>query len=394
MNPPARSRERLITVPFVIAFVANLLQGLALHGYLHLPGFLADLGAAEATIGFVFGVMSGAAIFIRPFAGRVMDVWGRRPVILAGGVAHLAACALYLTVVDVGPWLVAVRVLQGFAEGAIFSSLFTYAADIVPASRRTEGMGLFGVSGMLPISLGGLLGDVVLAHAGYRELFMVSVAIATVALLASLPLTEPEKPRGAPRGEGFFAALRQRDLMPIWFVGSAFATALAAGFVFLKRFVEEEQIGSVGLFFSTYAAAAILLRVFFGWVPDRLGPKRVFFPSMLGIGFAMGMVSIAHSDLDIAIAGVLAGIGHGYAFPILSAMVVDRANPSDRGSAVSLFTAVFDAGIFAGGPVLGWVAEAAGFRTMYLSAAALPLFGAVVFWLWDRRVEPRAAADG
>lgn len=389
---PARPKDRLITVPFVLAFVVNLLQGLALHGYLHLPGFLADLGAAEATIGFVFGIMSGAAIFIRPFAGRIMDAWGRRPVFLAGGVAHLAACALYLTVHDVGPWLVAVRVLQGFAEGAIFSALFTYAADIVPASRRTEGMGLFGVSGMLPISLGGLMGDAVLARAGYRELFLVSVAIATVALLASLPLAEPERPRGGPRGEGFFAALRQRDLVSIWFVGSAFATALAAAFVFLKRFVEEEQIGSVGLFFSTYAAAAILLRVFFGWLPDRVGPKRVFFPSMLGIAFAMAAMGLARSDLHIAIAGVLAGIGHGYAFPILSAMVVDRANPADRGSAVSLFTAIFDAGIFAGGPALGVIAESAGFRAMYFVAAALPLAGAVVFWLWDARVEPSASA--
>jgi MFS family permease len=383
------SDARLLTAPFLLAGLANLLHGLALHSYLHLPGYLEDLGAGPTLIGVVFGTMSGAAILIRPFAGRVMDGAGRRIVIVAAGVMHVTACALYLTVDAVGPWIFVVRSLQGFASGAMFSSLFTFAADIVPASRRTEGMGLFGVSGMLPISLGGLLGDFVLARGTYRDLFLVSVGVTTLALLVSLPLKEPERPRGGAASRGFFDALGQRDLVPIWFVGSSFATALAAAFTFLKNFVRDEEIGTVGMFFSFYAAAAIGLRVFFGWLPDRVGPKRVFYPSMACIGAAMAALAFARDDTGIAAAGVLAGIGHGFAFPILSALVVNRANPGDRGSAVSLFTAVFDAGILLGGPLLGTVAgPEESWRRMYLVAAAVPLAGAVIFHFWDRAVPP------
>src|SRR5690606_1425437 len=132
------------------------------------------------------------------------------------------------------------------AQGALFSSLFTFAADIVPASRRTEGLGLFGVFGMLPFSLGGLLGDFVLARGTYHDLFLVSAVIALVALLASIPLREPERPRvAAGPGAGFFGALRQRDLLPIWVVGSLVGVAAAGVYTFVKMLVEAEHVGTV-----------------------------------------------------------------------------------------------------------------------------------------------------
>ena len=248
-------------------------------------------------------------------------------------------------------------------------------------------MGLFGISGMLPISLGGLLGDVVLASADYRSLFLVTVALALVALLVSLPLKEPERLRTT-IGGGFVSALRQSDLLPLWFVGSAFAGALAGVFAFLKRYVELEGVGTVGLFFSTYAGAAILLRLTFGWVPDRYGPKRVLFPSLFGIAAAMGTLAVAPDDLWVGIAGVLAGLGHGFAFPILSALVVDRANPADRGSAVSLF----QTSRWSRGPILGRIAEVTDYRHMYAVAAVIPVVGGAVFAVWDRaRPDPGAA---
>lgn len=380
-------RERFITVPFALAALANLLHGLALHAYLHLPGYLETLHADEIVIGVIVGTMSGAAIVIRPLAGRVMDASGRRVVIIAGGVVHLLACSLYLSVESVGAWLVVVRTIHGFAVGALFSSLFTFAADIVPASRRTEGIGLFGVSGMLPISLGGLLGDFVLARGTYRDLFAVTAVIALLALLGSLPLKEPERPRGA-AGLGFFGALKQRDLVPIWVLGSMFAMGLAGAYTFVKTFVEETNAGSVGLFFSTYAAAAIVLRVGFGWVPERVGVKRALYPSVVSISVALAILTFANSAVAIGIAGAFAGLGHGFAFPILSALVVGRAHPSDRGSAVALFTAIFDAGIFFGGPLLGVVARLTDLRTMFAVATVLPLAGAVAFRIWDREPAP------
>jgi len=376
--------ERFLTWPFVLVFCANFLQGLAIHPYLHLPGYLTRLGATESMVGLIFGTMSGAAICIRPLAGRVMDGSGRRVVIVAGGLLHIGACLLYTTVDSIGAWLFVVRSLQGLAIGALFSSLFTYAADIVPASRRTQGIALFGVSGMLPMSIGGVLGDWVLREWDYNELFLITGGLAAAALVVSLPL--PESKREHTSGRGFFAAARQRDLMPIWFVGSAFATALAGLFAFLKTYTADYlEFGTVGIFFSWYTGAAILLRVGLGWLPDRVGPMRVFYPSMVCLGLALATLSQAQSVVWLAVAGTLAGIGHGFAFPILSTVAVNRAHAADRGSAMALFTAIFDAGILVGSPTLGWLIEVTDYRTMYMVAASLPVLGTLIFHFWDKR---------
>ena len=313
-----------------------------------------------------------------------MDAEGRRVVILAGGMLNVLVCALYLTVTGLGPWLYAVRIGHGIAEAMLFAALFTHAADLVPPSRRTEGIAIFGVSGLLPISLGGLLGDVILARAGYTQLFQVAAGFAALSLLFSLPLRD-HSPAGADLpARGFLAAVAERDLLPLWFLGSVFAVALTATFTFLKTYVMETGIGSVGLFFTAYSVAGVLLRLFFGWVPQRIGPKRALFPAlgMLAAGYLL--LAFAPGTQALLAAGTLCGLGHGFTFPILLGLVVTRARAAERGAAMSLFTALFDGGVLIGGPALGAMIRFAGYPAMFASAAALVATGAVVFAIWDR----------
>ena len=379
------AREPLLTRPFVLCSVANFAQGLAFNLFLHFPGFLKELGADEVQIGLIAALTAVASIAVRPPLGRSMDLRGRRGVILLGNALNVLVCALYLTVTAIDLWIYAVRILHGLAEAMLFASLFTYAADCVPASRRTEGLALFGVSGMLPISLGGLLGDAVLARSGYAELFVAALIFAVLALLLSLPLRD--RPLGGERGEpprGVAAAAVQRDLLPLWWIGTVFALALAAVFIFVKTFVMETGVGSVGFFFTAYAAAAILLRVFLGWLPDRIGPKRVLFPALASLAAGFFTLAWAQDPVDVAAAGVLCGLGHGFVFPILFGMVVGRAREVERGAAMSIFTALFDVGVLIGGPVLGLVIRLAGYPAMYVTAALIVCGGAVGFAVWDR----------
>ena len=378
---------RLLTRPFQLCFWANMLQGLAFNLFLHFPGYLHDLGADDVQIGFVSSLTAIAAVAIRPPVGRSMDRRGRRPVILLGGVLNVLVTALYLTVTAIGPWLYAVRVLHGLAEAMLFSALFTYAADHVPARTRTQGLALFGVSGMLPIALGGLLGDALLNVGDYSWLFLASVGFAAASLLLSLPLPEAPRPVPAdPEAVGLRNALVQRDLVPLWLIGTVFSVALTAFFVFTRRFVDETGIGSVGLFFSTYTGAALFLRIFLGWVPDQVGPKRVLLPALVTLCIGFLWMARADTATDLAVAGVLCGIGHGYTFPILFGLVVTRAPEANRGMTMAVYTALFDIGVLVGGPTLGWIIESAGFSIMYGATALFMAVGIAVFFAWDARV--------
>jgi predicted MFS family arabinose efflux permease len=315
-----------------------------------------------------------------------MDRRGRRGVILTGGVLNTIVCSLYLTLHAMGPWVYVLRMLHGLAEAMLFTSLFTVAADLVPAGRRTEGIALFGVSGMLPVALGGLLGDALLARSGFAALFEVAAGFAAASLLLSLPLREP--PRAGPGGEparGFFSALSQPDLLPLWWMGTLFAVALAASFAFVRRMVDDTGIGSVGGFFGAYAASAIVLRLFFGWLPERVGPKRLLYPALATLAAGFLALAGAGSARDVMLAGALCGAGHGYVFPILFGLVVSRARDADRGSATAVFTALFDIGVVVGGPLFGGIARSRGFPGVYAAAAGVVVLGAAGFSLWDRR---------
>jgi MFS family permease len=387
------SREPLWSRAFALAWVANFMHTTGFHAYLHWPGWLERRGAGEVLIGILVAVMSVAAIAARPLIGRMMDTRGRRLVMIVGGLLHVITPALYLAIDTlpgiVWPAIAGVRVVHGFAQAAVFSVFFTYAADIVPASRRAEGIALYGISGMIPMALGGLLGDLVIVDGDYRVLFTITGVCALAGTLLSLPL--PETRRGGP-SRSFFAAASARELRPLWFVGTSFAMGLAAYFVFLKTYLlAAPELGTMGLFFSVYTVSAVLLRVFFGWVPERVGLIRVLIPSLLLGGAGLAVLALASSQLHLVASAIACGVGHSFAFPIISALVVMRAQPDERGSAIALFTALFDLGVLLGGPSFGLSAKYAGYPATFALAAGIVTTAALVFAVWDRRVRASLA---
>lgn len=380
------TRERLLTRPFALAFVAHFLHALSYNLFLHLPGLLRRFGADEDGIGVVMGMAGATALLARPALGRAIDERGRRPVAIAGGALGVVACSAYLLVDSVGPTLFAIRLTHGLSEAMLFASLFALAADVVPASRRIEGLGLFGVSGLLPIALGGLVGDRVLASFDYRALFTLAVGCSAVATALSLGLPETRGAAGEP-SRGLGAALRQRDLIPLWIAGLGFAIALAAPFTFAKTLVLERPVlGEVGPFFGAYTVGAVGVRLVGGRVPERFGPKRALFPAMAMMTIGLVVVAAAGSPRALWVAGVLLGAGHGWVFPILTGLVVSRARDRERGAALSIYTGLFDAGLLLGAPCFGWLARHADHGRMFATAALVTVAAAIAFWVHDGRV--------
>jgi len=380
------SGDRLFTRPFVLVSLANFSDGMSFALFLHFSGYLADLGASDTQIGLIYGATAVASIAMRPLVGTVMDRYGRRPVILFGNVVNIAFILLYLTVTALGPWVYVVRIGHGIAAALLFSALFTYGTDVVPASRRTEGIALFGVSGLLPIAVAGVVGDVILHYAGFRELFLAAAFFAGLTLLFSLPLEE-RKPEttDANRPRGFWSIVRQRTLLPIWWMIGSFSFVLTAYFVFIRRYVDDTGFGSVGLFFAMYSGVAIAERILLGWLPDRVGQKRVLFPSLGALVAGYLVLSVTTSWVGVAVAGALCGAGHGFTFPILTTMLVNRAPEGDRGSAMSFFTSLLDVGTLIGGPVLGALIDGPGWRSMYLFSAGFLAIATAIYAWWDAR---------
>jgi MFS family permease len=384
-KPASNAKEKLLTKPFMLCFAACFAQALGFHMYLHFPGYLTELGADAFTVGLIAGLASVAAIASRPAMGRMMDVRGRRIVILTGGLLNILALSLHLTIEVMGPWVYVVRMFHGITQAILFSAFFTYAADIIPESRRTEGIGLFGISGMLPIGLGPTAGDWILHRGGYHDLFAVSVVLGVVSFLISLPIHDRRVAVvGGPAPRSFFETIRDPALLPLWFIGATFSIATSGTFIFMKTFVLETQLGTIGDFFFTYSMTAMMLRLFFGAVPDRFGPKRVFIPALGVLAIGLGVVTLATDATGLMRAGILCGVGHGFGVPILNGLVITRARDSEIGAAVAMSTALFDIGFLVGGPLFGAIIEIRGYPTMFVSSALILLAGIGIYWAWDR----------
>jgi MFS family permease len=174
LHPP------LLTRAFVLAAMANAIVSLSGSLFVHLPGFLQQIGAGEGEVGRIMAMQAIGAILVWPLVGTVMDTRGRRVVILGGVALFVVAIGLYLSVSTLGPRIYAVRLIDGAAGTMWYTALFTYAADLVPERRRAEGLAIFGVSGLIPLGLGAFSGDVILAHAGFREMFIGALALAVL----------------------------------------------------------------------------------------------------------------------------------------------------------------------------------------------------------------------
>ncbi len=376
--------DRLVTRPFAFAFASNLLMGLTFALFIHYAGFLTNLGATEVRVGLIVGVGSVGSLVVRPFVGQLMDKVGRLPLIHTGNVVNVVSLVAFTSVTKISWWLYVLTIVHGFAEAILFTAIVTYVADVVPVARRTEGIALFGVSGQLPLALGGLLGDFVLRRHPYETLFWIAAGIGAAALIAGLPLPESKGAHTRP-GRGFFRAVLQRDLSPIWLITAAFSVALISIFTFLKTFIASTGYGSVGLFFAMYSSMAILVRLAGKGLPQRRGEVNVLVGSLMVMSAGMVLLGHASTAVAIGVAGATAGFGHGFSFPIMNSLVVARSEVEDRGSALSGFLSFFPLASLVGAPLLGLVISQFGYTTMYTGVGGLLLATVVGYRLWETR---------
>ena len=363
--------------------------------YILFPLFVRSLGGSEVVIGAYAGITGAAAVAARLPVGRLLDTQGRRRVLLGAGVLHVAAWLGFLSFGALGIRSALLVVVYGLASGSLFAAYFTYASDIVPVSRRSEGFAMFGIWGMLPNGIGPWLGEWLIHAAGFRVYFVVAAGFALLSLCLSALLPETAGCAAAPPTPDAVTRERfpSRELLFLLATTFMFGTAVESLFVFLAPFAYSHGRGSVGTFFMTYACTAVAVRVLSGRLADRIGLRRVLLPALLV--YACGVLLVPRGgERAWILIGVLCGAGHGYAFPILNAMAVDLVASTHRGRAVSWLTAMFDLGNTLANPLLGAVAQWAGYSAMFTtSGCGLLLAVAAAWWRgrFKRRCELRPA---
>lgn len=370
-------------------FTAALLQELSFALLIHLPGYLSQLGATEGLIGVLYASSAVVSLLFRPWLGRILDLTHRRTVLLSSAVINVAVIIALTSTTEWGPLLWVLFLIQRTIQIALFTTMLTYGADSIPIERRTQGLALFGLSGLIPIAVGGYTGDVLIASLGFDGLFYGAASMSVLSWLVVWTL--PVLPvRGHQPRRSFWAAFAQTNLLPLWFATLLFSVGLESLFTFTRTFVDARQVGTAGLFFATYGITAAVTRIAGGQMYDRVPHRPMLVGGIVAYGLGLVFMGIAQTVPILVLAAATTGTAHGAVFPLLSSEVVNRARVSERGSAMATFTSIFDIALLAGAPAVGFVIEGFDYLGAFVGLGVVLLVCAVVYRQWDRRIDHSA----
>ncbi|SMO35581.1 MFS transporter [Melghirimyces algeriensis] len=382
-------KERLWTRDFILLGIVNLLMFGSFFFLLPtLPLYVTEeLGGNENQVGLIAGSFAIAAIVVRPWSGMLLDQLGRRTFMLVSlGLFALVTAGYYVTVTFI--LLLVLRLIHGAVFGMASTASGTVAADLVPASRRGEGLGYNGTFITLAMVVGPTIG-LKLADFGYSALFAGSLSAALLCLVLASLIRYPGKARSGKPYIRFslnqWTHLIDKGSIPFAMsvVGAAVIFGGISAFISLYA-VELGHPELAGGYFFVYALALVLSRIFAGRMNDTKGSDYVVYPGLLFYAAGLVLLGLAEGMFLFYSAAVLIGLGYGSIQPSIQAIIIQQAPEKRRGAATATFFMALDLGIGVGSFLLGFVAQWLGYRGMFFFSLLFVVWSAIQY-AWARK---------
>jgi predicted MFS family arabinose efflux permease len=287
----------------------------------------------------------------------------------AGGACTASACTWQIVVILVVCLIRGV----GFAIIAVLGSAI--AALLVPADRRGEGLGLYGLVVGIPSVIVLPLGVWLATHVGFGAVFVAGTVFALTGLTAVHSL-----PGRAPAGDEGFGLHNPALIRPAFVFA---ATTTATGVV--VTFLPVANGATAPLALLAQAATSTLTRWWGGRFSDRYGASRLVIPAVLVS--AAGMLGLLFVPSPIAM--LVFGLGFGAAQSATLNLMFSRVPESGYGTASALWNLAYDTGVGLGAAGFGLVAAQTGYPTAFGLTGVLVL-AALLPALLDARVSKTA----
>ncbi len=383
------NKEALWTKGFIQIWVSNFFLFMTFYFLLvSLPIYaIRELNGKQSTAGLIVTVFIITAILIRPVAGNLMQKIGKRAIFLTSLLIFLVASIFYLFT-DSLTGLLIVRALHGIGFGMATTATGTIVADILPSSRRGEGMGYYSMSMNLAMVIGPFIGLQAINSWGTSTLFILAVIFAFFAVLtggfmkmeseAEMEKVEIERTEK----KGFqFNQIIENTAVKISVVAAMFGIVYSSILSFVSVYAENKGFISVsGYFFVVYAIFMLMARPFAGKWFDRYGANKIVYPCIVLFSGGMILLGLADSEWMFLLSAALIGLGYGSMFPCLQTIAIQKAAPHRRGLATATFLSIFDIGIGFGSYIVGIIGDAIGLNAFYTFSSIYILIGIAVYY--------------
>jgi predicted MFS family arabinose efflux permease len=380
--------KNFISITVISFFIFFAFYVLLVALPLYLVGTL-NLGADK--VGLVVTLFLLAAILIRPFAGKWVSQGSQKKILVYSTVAFLLATALYPFATNIEA-LLALRVFHGLIFGVITTVKGTICAELIPASRRGEGLSYFSLAMNLAMVLGPYIGLYLANMNAYNTAFVVCMILSAInivlALFMQIPKVTEQLNTSVGKAKFSWDSLFDKKAAPFALAIFILACGYSGVSAFLPLYAKSlGLVEAAGSFFLVYAASIMISRPFTGRWSDQWGAKVIIYPCLLLFAVGMFLLSQAHSSAMILLSGAIIGLGYGSITPIFQTQIISSVEPHRVGIANSLYFNSMDAGMAIGAYALGMVASASNYSSIYLIGVALILVGAVQYFALTRTEE-------
>lgn len=372
---------KVMTTNFLLYFAFYLLTPL-------LPLYLSEtFGATKDTIGIVLSGYTVAALIVRPFCGYVVDSFSRKKVLMLCLSGFAVFFAGYIAAGTILMFAIC-RTLHGGPFGAVTVANSTCAIDVLPSSRRNEGIGLYGLSNNFAMAIAPSIG--IYLHNmvdSYMILFWIAFVVAISAVLIAWTIRLPEKDiirnKEKLSLDRFF--LTRAWLLAINIAMFGFCWGVLSNYLAIYSKEVLSITGGTGTYFALLSM---------GLFSSRLQGRKALSQGKLTQNAAEGMlISLVGFTLFVAIphpvayylSAILIGLGNGHLYPAFLNMFVHVARHDQRGTANSSILTGWGLGFGIGCLLGGIVAEHFGYTATFWMVAAENAVSVILFFLASRQ---------
>ena len=383
-------KDKLVTSSYCFILAANFLLYFGFWLLIPvLPFYLSEVfSAGNSTIGIILSCYTVAALCIRPFSGYFLDSFARKPLYLMAYFIFMTMFAGYIIAGSLTLFIM-FRIIQGVSFGMVTVGGNTVVIDIMPSSRRGEGLGYYGLSNNIAMAVGPMSG-LFLHDAGmsFTTIFCCSLGSCMAGFVCASLVKTPYKPpvRREPISLDRFILLKG---IPAGI--SLLLLSIPYGMTTNYVAMYAKQIGinaTTGFFFTFMAIGMAISRIFSGKIVDRGKITQVISAGLYLVVFSFFLLSacvylISWNNMVCTIVffsvALLLGVGFGIMFPAYNTLFVTLAPNSQRGTATSTYLTSWDVGIGIGMLTGGYIAEVSTFDKAYLFGACLTIVSMLYF---------------
>ncbi|MCD7972157.1 MAG: MFS transporter [Candidatus Azobacteroides sp.] len=380
-------KQKLWNKNFINSCIANFLMASSFHLLMPvIPIYLTDfLGVAPSRIGIVLSSYSLGMLLVRPFSGYIIDVFDRKKVFLLALLLFVATFFGYLFAVTVG-LLIILRFLHGLFWGVATVSSNTIAIDIIPSSRRAEGVGYFGMNMNLAMAIAPFIAIHIFESFGFYILIFCAIFMGMLAIGSVMFIKTPYKQKLQERPPLSFDRFILIKGLPVFFNQLLVTIGWGMLVSFAALYGKEINIPNPGMFFLFVAAGLILARITSGRFVDKGYLHIVAVVALSIITLSLFSFYYYHTIFSYCLSAFFIGIGYGTMLPAFQTTFINMAPHDRRGTANSTYLTAFDFGMGAGMLLGGYISGFYSTKYLYLTASILSFFSILFYLFISRKV--------